>query len=106
MPTPIRTAPAVPAASLRRTAVQHSRTSNNPRMTRVPSLTASRSEAIHAGTSATAPATDRYADTEAPFVTSVASASPSPPGDSHTVAPAPAPSSATEPSRRVTRKFF
>lgn len=106
MPTPIRTAPAVPAASLRRTAVQQSRTSNNPRMTRVPSPAASRSEAIHAGTSATAPATDRYADTEAPFVTSVASASPSPPGDSHTVAPAPAPSSATEPSRRVTRKFF
>lgn len=41
-----------------------------------------------------------------PFVTSVVSASPSPPGDSHTVAPAPAPSNATEPSRRVTRKFF
>lgn len=71
----------------------------------MPSVATSSSEPIHAGASATASVTDRYADTEAPFVTSVAPTSPSPPGDSQTTVPAPAPSNAMEPSSRVTRKF-
>jgi hypothetical protein len=106
VPTPITTAPAALTASLRRTAVQHSQTHNSPRITSAPSVAASTSEPVHAGASATAAVSDRYADAEAPVVTSVAPASPSPPGDSRTTVPAPAASRAVEPSSRGTRKFL
>ncbi|MEK8142493.1 hypothetical protein NKH18_09305 [Streptomyces sp. M10(2022)] len=64
MATPVSTAPATARASLRRIAVHHIQTSSIPRTTTVPSVATSRSGAAQDGASATAPVTERYADTD------------------------------------------
>lgn len=106
MPTPVSTAPAVPRASLRRTALHHIHSSSTPRTTRVPSVAISKNRPAHDGASATPSITERYADTDAPSVTSTAPASPSPPGASQTTTPAPAPNTLNTDNQRPARTFF
>lgn len=106
MPRPVRTDPTTPRVSLRRSAVHHIQTSSIPRITRVPSVATSRRRPSHDGASATAPVTDRYADAEAPPVTSTAPTSPSPPGDTQVTTPAPKPRTANAPSSRPARTFI
>ncbi|CAM5445469.1 hypothetical protein SANTM175S_10795 [Streptomyces antimycoticus] len=105
MPIPVRTTPATPEASARRKADHPVHTSSSASATSVPAVTTSSSDPAHEGAPATASVTSRYTDAEAPRVTSTRSASPSPPGDSHITAPAPAAHSATETSNRRPKPY-
>lgn len=104
MPIPVRTAPAAPEASARRKA-DHPVHSSSPSATSVPAVATSSSAPAHEGAPATTSVTSRYTDTEAPPVTSFRSASPSPPGDSHLTAPAPAAHSAAEADSRRPKPY-
>ncbi|BBJ39177.1 hypothetical protein SSPO_018950 [Streptomyces antimycoticus] len=105
MPIPVRTTPATPGASARRKADHPVHSSSNPSATSVPAVAISSSDPAHEGAPATASVTSRYTDAEAPRVTSTRSASPSPPGDSHITAPAPAAHSVTETSNRRPKPY-
>ncbi|MEU3057450.1 hypothetical protein ABZ688_00435 [Streptomyces fimicarius] len=71
VPAPMSTAPATATASLRRTAVQQTPSSSSPRTISVASEDSSRRCPSHPGASPTASVSERYADTDAPSVTSV-----------------------------------
>ncbi|MGA6152082.1 hypothetical protein ACPEIC_01985 [Stenotrophomonas sp. NPDC087984] len=101
----MRTAPATPEASARRKADHPVHSSSSPSATSVPAVATSSSAPAHEGAPATTSVTSRYTDTEAPPVTSFRSASPSPPGDSHLTAPAPAAHSATEADSRRPKPY-
>lgn len=105
MPIPVRTTPATPEASARRKADHPVHSSSTPSATSVPAVATSSSDPAHEGAPAIASVTSRYADAEAPRVTSTRSASPSPPGDSHITAPAPAAHSATEADNRRPKPY-
>lgn len=105
MPIPVSTTPATPEASPRRKADHPVHSSSSPSATSVPSVAISSSDPAHEGAPATASVTARYTDTEAPPVTSTRSASPSPPGDSHITAAAPAAHSATASSSRRPKPY-
>ncbi|MER7698957.1 MULTISPECIES: hypothetical protein [unclassified Streptomyces] len=104
VPAPMSTVPATAPASLRRTAVQQVPSSRRPRTISVASEDSSRRRPSHPGASATAPVSDRYADTEAPCVTSVGPGRPRPPGDSVPIRAAAVASSATGPNSRTGRR--
>ncbi|GAA5051477.1 hypothetical protein GCM10023336_20250 [Streptomyces similanensis] len=72
----------------------------------MPSVAASNSAPSHDGASATAPVTERYADADAPPVTSIAPASPRPPGDSRMTTAAPAHRTPDAPSSRAAAPYL
>ncbi|MFE7140527.1 hypothetical protein ACFVAG_22530 [Streptomyces sp. NPDC057644] len=82
VPAPISTAPATAPGSLRRRAVQQTPSSSRPRTISVASEDSSRRCPSHPGASPTASVSERYAETDAPSVTSVGPGRPRPPGDS------------------------
>ncbi|MFD7530323.1 hypothetical protein ACFV8E_22445 [Streptomyces sp. NPDC059849] len=103
VPMPVSTVPAETRVSPCRTALHQTHASSRPRTTRVPSVAASSSGPAQEGASATASVIERYADADAPPVTSTAPAVPGPPGASPTTAAAPTPSTAQADSGRVVR---
>ncbi|WP_233637636.1 MULTISPECIES: hypothetical protein [unclassified Streptomyces] len=101
VPEPISAAPATAPASLRRSADQQTPSSSRPRTTSVASEPSSRRWPSHPGASWTASVSERYAETDAPPVTSTGPGRPRPPGDSAPRPAAAAPSSATAPKSRA-----